>query len=86
MWKAIISKSNTAKQIAIKRRHYTAHPGNLYCLIISQRKVSVELSARSSGCKPVMLTRLEDTLSLPAFGFSMTLARLYAGTPLANWP
>ena len=30
-----------------------------------------------------MLTSHDDTLALPAFGFSMTLAALYAGTPLS---
>ena len=80
----IVSKSNTAREIAIKRKHYMAHPDNLYCLIIAQKKVSVELRARAAGWKPVMLGSLEDTLALPEFGFSMPLAALFAGTPLAK--
>ena len=80
----VISPSNTARQIAIKRKHYAAHPDNLYVLIIAQRKVSVELRARAAGWKLVMLTSLDDTLALPEFGFSLSLTRLYAGTPLAK--
>lgn len=79
----VLSDSNPAKQIAIKRRHYMAHPDNLYCLIIAQKKVSVELRARETGWKRTMLASLDDTLELPAFGFSVRLAALYAGTPLA---
>jgi Uma2 family endonuclease len=80
----VISDSNTAKQIAINRKHYAAHPDNHYCLTIAQKKVSVEVRARASGWKPVVLTKLDDELELPEFGFSMSLAALYAGTPLAK--
>lgn len=80
----VLSDGNTARQIAIKRRHYMAHPDNLYCLVIAQKKVSVELRARASGWKRTMLTALGERLELPALGFSMTLAALYAGTPLTT--
>ena len=80
----VISDSNTARQINIKRKHYAAHQDNRYVLIIAQKKVSVELRAHASGWAPVILTKLDETLALPDFGFSMQLAALYAGTPLAK--
>ena len=80
----VLSASNTAKQIAIKRRHYMAHPDNLYCIAIAQKKVSVEVRARASGWKPSMLEKLDDALALPEFGFRLPLSALYAGTPLAS--
>ena len=82
----VISDNNTTRQIAVKRRHYMAHPDNQYCMIIAQKKVSVELRSRASDRRRTMLTSLDDTLSFSAFGFVMPVAALYTGTPLAKRP
>ena len=79
----VLSDSNTDKDIAVKRRRYLQHPDNLYFLLIEQRRVRVELLARSNGWQPAILERPEDTLDLPAFGFRTAVANLYRGTPLA---
>lgn len=63
---------------------YQTHPDNLYCLTVDQDSVHVTLYAREAGWQPTQLRRLDDMLGLPAFGFSATLAQIYAGTPLAR--
>jgi Uma2 family endonuclease len=78
----ILSDSNTDKDIAVKRRRYLQHPDNLYFLLIEQKRVRVEVLARAGGWQPVVLDRLDSTLDLPEFAFSLRVADLYRGTPL----
>jgi len=78
----VLSDSNTDKDIAVKRQRYLQHPGNLYFLLIEQRRVGVELLTRAAGWAPKALDRLDDVLELPAFGLRASLASLYRGTPL----
>ena len=79
----IRSHSNTREYMTLKRQRYAEHPDNLYALVISQRRVQVELWARANGWERVPLNRPEDILELPEFGFRCALRDLYRGTPLA---
>ena len=80
----IRSDSNTDDEIELKRQRYMQHPDNLYCLVIAQTEVKVELWARASGWQQVELTRLDQAIELPAFGLSIPLAALYQGTRVAG--
>ncbi len=76
----VLSESNTDEQIELKRQRYMQHPDNLYCLVISQTEVKVELWARANGWQRTELTRLEQAIELPALGCAIGLAGLYRGT------
>ena len=76
----IRSDSNTDAEIDLKRVRYMQHPDNLYCLVISQTEVKVELWARAGGWQRTELTRLDQAIELPAFGCAIGLAALYRGT------
>lgn len=80
----ILSDSNTDKDIAVKRQRYLQHPGNLYFLLIEQKRVHLEVMARATGWQSAALYGLEAVLELPEFGFRTEVANLYRGTPLAR--
>ncbi len=79
----VLSPSNTAEMIERKVELYQSHPDNLYCLVIAQRSVHVELYAREAGWEQVDLRSLDDVLELPAFGFHARLRDIYKRTPLS---
>jgi Uma2 family endonuclease len=79
----ILSASNTQEYIARKMLRYSEQPDNLHALVISQRRMRVELHSRSNAWKPTMVTSPDDALELPEFGFRCLLGDLYRGTPLA---
>lgn len=80
----VLSPSNKAELIERKLELYRTHPENLYCLIVDQDSVHVELYAQESGWTRAEHTSLDDELALPAFGFRARLSAIYAGTPLAR--
>jgi Uma2 family endonuclease len=80
----VLSPSNSAEMIERKLELYNHHPDNLYSLEVDQDDIHVTLYAREAGWEPVHLNRLDDVLTLPAFGFSAALAEIYAGTPLTR--
>lgn len=80
----VLSDSNTETDVELKRQRYLQHPDNLYCLIISQTEVSVEVWARAKGWQPFTLRSLDDVLELPELGFAAPIASLYLGTPLGR--
>lgn len=80
----ILSDSNTDKDIAVKRQRYLQHPDNLYFMLIEQRRVQVEVMARTKAWAPTMLTGENAVLELPEWGFQVPVADLYRGTPLAT--
>ena len=80
----VLSESNTDKDVEVKRQRYMQHPDNHYVLIISQKHVSVEVWARRLNWQRQELTRLDETLELPEFGFTAILHTIYAGTPVAK--
>lgn len=79
----VLSDSNSDADVEIKRQRYQLHPDNNYCLIISQTEVRIEIYARAAGWEPVILTGLDDRLTLPELGFSCAVRDIYADTPLA---
>ena len=79
----VLSESNTDKDVEIKRQRYLQHPGNFHVLIISQKEPWLQVWSRRAGWQPFELTRLDDRLELPEFGFATTLRAIYAGTPVA---
>jgi Uma2 family endonuclease len=79
----VLSDSNTDKDIAVKRQRYLQHPDNLYFALIEQKRVRAELLRRAAGWQPVLLEGLDAVLDVPEWGFSVPLAALYRGTPLA---
>lgn len=80
----ILSESNTDEEIEMKRQWYAAHPDNLYCLVISQTEVRVEIWSRASGWQRLELTRLDQSVELSEWKCSIPLAAVYRGTPLAG--
>ena len=79
-----MSDSNTDKDIAVKRQRYVQHPDNLYFVLIVQKRVQLEVMARSTGWQQVVLEGLDAVIELPEFGFRKALGDLYRGTPLAR--
>lgn len=79
----ILSDSNTREYMSLKVERYSAHPSNLYSLIIDQKEISVEIWSRASDWKGVVLRAPDDVFDLPEFGFRCELRDLYRGTPLA---
>ena len=80
----VLSESNTDEEIELKRARYIQHPDNLYCLVISQTAVNVQIWSRASGWQRSELTRLDQSIELPEWGCTISLASLYRGTPLAR--
>ena len=80
----VLSESNTDEEIELKRQRYVQHPDNLYCLIISQTEVRVEMWSRASGWQRAEFTHLDQALEMPVFGFSMPLASLYRDTRMVK--
>ncbi len=78
----ILSDSNTDKDIAVKRQRYLQHPDNLYFVLIEQKRVRAEVFARAAGWQPALLEGPEAMLEIPEWGFKVSLAALYRGTPL----
>jgi Uma2 family endonuclease len=80
----ILSDSNTDKDIAVKRQRYLQHPDNLYFVLIEQRRVRIEVLARSASWQPLVLEGLDAMLEIPEWSFRTPLAKLYRGTPLSE--
>ena len=68
--------------IAQKLRRYTAHPDNLYCLVIDSRRTWAQIHARARGWEPATLDGPADALELPELALRRTVGDLYRGTPL----
>jgi len=58
------------------------HPDNLYCLVVSQTEMKVEMWWREGGWQHTQLTRPDQAVALPAFGCSIPLASVYRGTKI----
>ncbi|MGL5136689.1 MAG: Uma2 family endonuclease [Beijerinckiaceae bacterium] len=79
----VLSESNREIDQEFKRKVYVAHDPCLYCLLVDQYVVSVEVWARRLDFKPVILRHLDDVLEITEFGFSQPLHAIYRGTPLS---
>jgi len=78
----IMSPSNTRREIDMKLRYYREAPDNLYAVVIEPRTFLVEMYARRRDWQPTILTRANDTIEMPEFGFSCRVVDLYRSTPL----
>jgi Uma2 family endonuclease len=78
----ILSPSNTRREINLKLRRYSEAPDNLYAFVIEPREVCVEIRARSRNWQPVILTKADEAIEMPEFGFACRVVDLYRGTPL----
>lgn len=79
----VLSESNTAEFISLKRARYAEAPTCAHVLIISQSDICLELWSRSSGWRGEVFRSADDVISLPEFGVSLRLGDLYRGTPRA---
>jgi len=80
----VLSPSNREEYIDIKRARYTANPHNLYCLIISQSEMRVEVLARANDWRAEVLVEPGDLVRLAEFGFECEVRAIYEGTPLVR--
>jgi Uma2 family endonuclease len=78
----ILSPTNRRREIDLKATRYRAVESNLCLLVIDSRKLLVEMQSRVDGWVLRKLTKLEDEIVVPEFGFRCTLLDLYRRTPL----
>lgn len=79
----VMCLENPVAEIERRVHHYMEHPDNLYLVVIAQDTACVEIWPRRTNWEPIELTRLDDTLELPEFGFTTTLRAIYNGSPVA---
>ena len=80
----VLSRSNTKADQAWRRKVYASVPNCQHYVTVSLKAVDVDAYDRDGGWKKRSLTRLANSLALPALGVSMPLADIYRWTPLAN--
>ena len=80
----VLSRSNTKADQAWRRKVYASVPNCRHYVTASLKAVDVDAYDRDSGWKKRSLTRLANSLALPALGVSMPLADIYRWTPLAE--
>jgi len=78
----VVSKSDQ-KTVEAKRRVYQRHPDCRCVLVIQQTRFEVSVSVLGeSGRSERRLSSADDSLVLPDFGLTCTLADIYRGTSL----
>ena len=80
----VILRSNTPKDQAWRRRVYASIPNCQHYVTVNQRRIEVVCYDRMSGWEAVKLATAGATLDLPALGAQLSLAEIYADTPLAK--
>src|SRR5436305_14683498 len=78
---AVLSPSNTPKEIDLKLRRYREAHDNLYAVVIEPRELLVTIHARRRNWQPVPLTEADDLIHMPEFGLRCIVADVYSGTP-----
>ena len=78
----VLSPSNRRQEIDLKLRRYREAPDNPYAVVIEPRDFRLEIHARRVEWRPAILTKVDDLIEMPEFGFSCCVAELYFGTPL----
>jgi Uma2 family endonuclease len=78
----VLSPSNTRREIDLKMRRYPEAPDNFYAVVVEIREFLVEVYAKNRNWEPITLTRAEDPIEMPEFGFVCHVVDLYRGTPL----
>jgi Uma2 family endonuclease len=78
----VVSKSDQ-KTVEAKRRVYQRHPDCRCVLVIQQTRFEISVSLLGeSGWTEGRLSSADDSLVLPEFGLTCTLADIYRGTSL----
>lgn len=78
----VLSRSNTAKDRAWRKRIYASIPNCQHYVTISAREAQVIRHDRSAAWEEMHLSGLLDTLELPAIGTSIPLRDIYRFTPI----
>jgi len=79
----VMSKSNSRKDQAWRKRVYASVPNCQHYVTVLQRRALVVRYDRANGWEPLELGRLTDVLELPALGAALPLSEIYDGTTVA---
>ena len=80
----VLSPSNAKADQVWRRKVYASVPNCQHYVTVSLKAVEVTAYDRASRWKGRSLTRLADSLGLPALGVSMPVAEIYRWTPLGE--
>jgi Uma2 family endonuclease len=80
----VLSKSNTKDDQAWRRKVYASVPNCQHYVTVSLKAVEAVAYDRGSRWNKRTVTRLNDSLALPAIGVSIPLTDIYRWTPLGN--
>ncbi len=80
----VLSRSNTKADQAWRRKVYASVPNCQHYVTVSLKTVEVSAYDRADGWKGRSLTRLAESLALPALGLFMPVADIYRWTPLGQ--
>ncbi len=80
----VISRSNTKRDQAWRRRVYASIPNCQHYVTVHQRRIEVIRYDRVSNWEAAKLAEVGAALTLPALGAALPLADIYADTPLGN--
>ena len=78
----IISRSNSKRDQAWRRRVYASIPNCRHYVTVHQRRVEIVRYDRAADWAGTMFTAIDTTLDLPALGASLPLVQIYARTPV----
>ena len=79
----ILSKSNTKKDQAWRKKVYTSIPNCEHYVTVEQKRTRVLCYDRATNWHAMELRSLDDALELPALAAKLPLAEIYDGTPVA---
>ena len=80
----VISRSNTRRDQAWRRRVYASIPNCQHYVTVHQRRIEVVRYDREADWEATNLKSIDSTLELSALGAALPLAQIYADTPLAK--
>jgi Uma2 family endonuclease len=80
----VLSPSNRKADELWRRKVYASVPNCQHYVTVSLKRVEVIAYGRASRWKGRSLTRLVDTLALPALGVSIPVVDIYRWTPLGE--
>jgi Uma2 family endonuclease len=80
----VLSRSNTKADQAWRRRVYASVPNCRHYVTVSLKTVEIDAYDRDRRWKGRSLTKLAETLALPALGLAIPVADIYRWTPLGE--
>ena len=80
----VLSKSNTKADQAWRRKVYASVPNCQHYVTVSLKEVEAVAYDRASRWNKRTVTRLNDSLDLPAIGVAIPLTDIYRWTPLGS--